>query len=609
MPKHALASIVPLRRLPSQLREFTYRVPENLTSSIGVGSLVRIPFKQSLIAGVVTQLSHVTTKDSRLKVISASTPIVLTKAQLALAKYLADFYYQSPAVIFNSILAPLPAKLNIPGHQEVRELPQQKRAAHSLEAARSYVLYTDYRALTSVLIAAIRSHKGSAQMVIVTPEHTHRKIVLAALEKIGKLRGALVMPSKQKRQLFYGAWQHSRQAKIIVGSQHALFLPFRRLEQIIIIEAEHQQFQKAEQNPRYHLADYIFHLCELYGASLTLTGFSPDIRLLVAAQERKISVKRAGVASSHYAIIDMRSERTVGNYSFISTEAEDSLQKSKGRALVLYNRHGYARLTVCDDCGFRAECNACGKQLVFDNAYNTLYCPSCGFTRAVYLTCPRCQSTALKFKGSGLSRVKKELQKLFPKRTIVEFSSKSSDSPQRARAPKADITITTNKIFSTLHDDYDIAVVVNADFDLMLPNYHAAESFRHYMHKLRSSSRRLYIQTFSPNHYVFSTLDDVQKFYRSEISWRKQLSYPPFGRIVKVFVRDADKQSYEGKLKEVLERLSSFTFFGPFQRHTARIYYASIIIKDTAQRRAELDAVLAASYNMFHVEINPYELL
>src|SRR3989344_3180263 len=98
MPPFRSASVVPLRRLPPHLSEFTYRIPAELPH-ITEGSVVRVPFKHSIITGVVVRVRDEDQFDAEVKDIASAVPLFCTKQQLAIARRLSDLYVQSLGIV------------------------------------------------------------------------------------------------------------------------------------------------------------------------------------------------------------------------------------------------------------------------------------------------------------------------------------------------------------------------------------------------------------------------------------------------------------------------------------------------------------------------------
>ena len=88
--------------------------------------------------------------------------------------------------------------------------------------------------------------------------------------------------------------------------------------------------------------------------------------------------------------------------------------------------------------------------------------------------------------------------------------------------------------------DISLVGIINADSLLHLPDFRATERFFQFIMQIaqfldsESLKAKIIIQTHNPSHYVFKKLRayDFKGFYAHEIKTRKELSYPPFGRLI-----------------------------------------------------------------------------
>lgn len=600
------ASVVPLRRLPPHLSEFTYRVPGDLIPQVAVGSVVRVPFKRSLIHGVVVSVGPEADAEQPLKDVVAVTPLSMTPTQLSIAAYLSGLYGLSLGVVFNSMLSEPPVNLrSAPGHVSART-ERRARTPKRPTQEFGYLLYDQSETMYSYLLSHLHAWQRDGQTLLIASERKLRDGLIATAKKAG-VADVVLIPDKQHRSEFSQAWQLSANAPVVVGGMLALLFPFRCLRRIVIVEAEHQQFHRAEQNPRYHLADIIWLIAERYNAGVILSGFSVNISLLHHCLQKKYPIKQltSGIRTP-VRVIDLQHERESGNYGILSEAARELIEKTNGRVLLYYNRHGYARLTVCTDCGFTARCERCDRPLMLDASGTQLQCGNCGFTRPVYLECPRCKSTALRGKGKGIDTIVSELKKLFPGLSVATFSSIS-----HARNPeniKSDIVVATAAILSQRSFSFDVGIMLNADLDLHVPNYHAAEALRHTIGVLRSMVGELLVQTFDTSHYVFTTLTTVDRFYCEELKWRKALLYPPFTTILKVWVREKDLALYAERRDQMQAYFKHVSMTGPFERREGTAYSATLICKLQQGDKQALDLLKSSPYTWMHAEINPYQL-
>ena len=115
----------------------------------------------------------------------------------------------------------------------------------------------------------------------------------------------------------------------------------------------------------------------------------------------------------------------------------------------------------------------------------------------------------------------------------------------------SDILIGTQMI-SKGHNFSNVALVgiIGVDTMLNFPDFRASERMFQLMTQMAGRAGRdmsgseVYIQTFQPNHYVFSFVKghDVSGFLTQEYAFREPFGYPPFKAMVNVIFSATDNQ-------------------------------------------------------------------
>lgn len=608
---HMFIDVVPIRRLPPSLSFFTYSVPPPLQKIIRRGSLVEIPFKNGVLAGVVTGMSQ-STDLRKIRAVSRVIPLSLTKQQVECAEYCARYYHQSLGLVFNSFI-PVTRQKKWRAKENAAEFKgvggitvRASKMSENAVIKDGYVIYAHSGDFIALLLKLIGKKHNGGQVLIVVPEAVHREIVVEVLRRQNLLSVTCIIPPRTNERDYLSAWHRSAQSSIILGSLMSLMMPFNNLRQIIVFESEHPGFMRAEQNPRYHLADIANACADIYQSHILYTGFSPDIVLLDAVRKKNHSVRKMGTLSKQPIIISTKNEKPLLEQGIFSSRVIEAINSAQGPVLIICNRHGFARSVACKDCGFRIACPDCGKPFVYANESDMLRCYSCGRLESLQAQCIRCGGSEMSMRGIGLSRVAGALRQVFGLRKIVEFSS------EKKTLDKIDstmIVVATNAIFSRQPVFFDVSCMVNPDVDLHRPTLHAAETLRHYILKLSSFSGKLFIQTQNEDHYLYTTLNDVGAFYSAEIQWRKTFLYPPYGTIYKFIVRNSSRTIYTERLKTLQKLFADLQFFGPFETRQKNSYVGSVIVKVAlGESLPNLDALLRTPYTWFHVEVNPYDL-
>jgi primosomal protein N' (replication factor Y) len=103
--------------------------------------------------------------------------------------------------------------------------------------------------------------------------------------------------------------------------------------------------------------------------------------------------------------------------------------------------------------------------------------------------------------------------------------------------------------------------IVLADVGLSLPDPFASERTFQVLTQVSGRAGRsarggqVILQTFAPEHYVIQSAakHDVDGFHRLEMEYRRQLGYPPFGRVTRLEYRHRDNSKAESESQRVLK--------------------------------------------------------
>jgi|GEM_PF-6759702 len=598
-----IAQVSPLRRLPTGLDVFDYQLTAEQAKRARIGQLVTMPFKQQSLAGVIIKLLE-TSPNPATKTISSFLPFSLTAHQVSLATYLANFYHLSLATTL-ALFVPTVAKRARLADQPLRLEPLPfKLSPITASTSNGWLLYQNWSALLSYLSVLLKQPiKG--QTLLVCPELYQQKLIVQLLQSIGLGSQTVWLPSKVQKNNYASAWQTSQTKLFIVGGFQSLWLPFTNLQRSILIEADNLQFHRAEQSPRIHLADILVRWQREYQTDLLITTVSPNVALYQALESLKLPpITLRAKPQPTRTVIDMRAERQVKNFDFLSEEAKTNIETATGPTLLYLNHHGSETLVTCQRCHWLAPCPSCDKALTFDKVTNFLRCLNCGHSLPPIRHCASCGSEQLKLSASGQKKLAREVNNLFPDKKIVIQKKGEPLSILDAQT----IVIATNAITSALYH-FQHTVMVQADSDLQRPDYQATDQLRRTIFKLQQLSENLLIQTYNPEHYVFATLDSYSEFYRQEMAFRSDFNYPPHVASYKIIFRRAGRSTSRTKKQpasynEVLTYLRS-ELTQPDQCLT---YPNQLIIRGSISDEL-IDKLYKKFNNKLIIEINPYQWL
>ena len=373
----------------------------------------------------------------------------------------------------------------------------------------------------------------------------------------------------------YAAWERVRsgEADIVIGPRSALFAPLSRLGLIILDEAHDGSYKQSEPIPlpAYHARDAALALGRLTGATVLLGSATPDLvdyyravrgdyRLLELPARVAPSPGAPSPAMPPVRIVDLRQELRAGNRSIFSRALQAALRRTLDageQAILFLNRRGAATFVLCRDCGYVALCPHCDTPLTLHRHLSAgqLICHRCNHREPVPDRCPACGGRRIRFFGLGTERVEAALREMYPTARLLRWDSDTARGPdherflQRFIDHRADILIGTQMIAKGLDLPLVTLVgVISADTSLYLPDFRAAERTFQLLTQVAGRAGRsrrggqVIVQTYHPEHYAVQAAarHDYRSFFEQELTFRQQLGYPPFSRLIALRFRHRD---------------------------------------------------------------------
>jgi primosomal protein N' (replication factor Y) len=362
-------------------------------------------------------------------------------------------------------------------------------------------------------------------------------------------------------------WRRIRagQAAVAVGARSALFAPFQRLG-LVVVDEEHDDSYKQDDGVCYNARDLAVVLGRRHECPVVLASATPSLESWQnAAASRYTRLDLPERATPRpvpvVELVNLRDlEPSQGVRPLLAPEVTHAMHEAfaaGGKVIVLYNRHGYATMVQCTSCGGSYECPSCGVTMTLHQKRRALDCHYCGYSIAYTGSCHACGSSSLEELGLGTEQVEERLGAYFPGIPIGRMDADTTGvrgSHQRIldafRDGKTRLLVGT-QIVAKGHDfpDVHVAVVLNADHSLKLPDFRSSERTYSLLIQLAGRAGRgdvpgkVFVQTYKPDHYVLQGLDDLRSFYDRELELRKMMRYPPWTRLTLIRVEGADRRS------------------------------------------------------------------
>lgn len=391
---------------------------------------------------------------------------------------------------------------------------------------------------------------------------------------------------------------------VILGARSAVLLPFQNLGLVIIDEEHETSYKQQDPAPRYHARSTAIVLAQMFGAKTLLGTATPSLESyhnaktgkygLVALQERY-----KGIELPEIQIVDIKDlqRRKMMNGPFsplLLSKAREALERGE-QVILFQNRRGYAPMIECKQCGWVPHCQHCDVSLTLHRNLNQLTCHYCGFTYQVPTECPACGCKELRTKGYGTEKIEAEVQDIFPEARIARMDLDTTRSRQAYEriisdfsSGRTNILIGTQMVSKGLDfDKVSVVGILNADSMLNYPDFRAYEHAFMMMAQVsgragRKGKRGLVIlQTKSPDLPIISQVvrNDYPAFYQSLIAERQQFHYPPYYRLVYVYLKHRHDSLVESASIELGSRLRQWfgaRVLGPDKPAVAKVKSLSI---------------------------------
>lgn len=349
---------------------------------------------------------------------------------------------------------------------------------------------------------------------------------------------------------------------VILGARSAVFLPFQRLGLVIVDEEHETSYKQQDPAPRYHARDTAIVLAQMMGAKVLLGTATPSTETYHNAQTGKYGLvelkeRYQGILLPEIQVVDIKDlqHRKMMSGPFspqLLLKVREALERGE-QAILFQNRRGYAPMIECRKCGWVPHCQNCDVSLTYHRHLNQLTCHYCGSTYQVPVECPACGSRDLASRGYGTEKIEDQVREIFPEARIARMDLDTTRSRQAYEriindfsAGRTNLLIGTQMISKGLDfDRVSVVGILNADTMLNYPDFRAYEHAFMMMAQVSGRAGRkgrqglVILQTKSPDLSVIRQVvnNDFDAFFRSILAERRQFRYPPYCRLVYVFLK------------------------------------------------------------------------
>ncbi len=397
---------------------------------------------------------------------------------------------------------------------------------------------------------------------------------------------------------------------VVIGVRSSVFLPFNNLGVIIVDEEHETSYKQQDPAPRYNARDAAIVLAKMHNAKILLGSATPSITTYYKAETGKfglvkLSTRFEGVELPEVRVIDTKLSRKhkemEGAFSReLIDECNEAISRNE-QAIIFQNRRGFAPMVRCKECAWMPKCENCDVTLTYHKHINLLTCHYCGYTIPLPNICPACKQPTIEVLGYGTERIEDDIEKHFPNAKVARMDLDTTRSKygydkiiESFSNHKTQILIGTQMVTKGLDfGGVSIVGIVNADTMINFPDFRSHERAFNMMEQVAGRAGRrqkqgtVCIQTSSPENPVikFVVNHDYEGFYKSELEERRKYNYPPFTRIVNIYIKHRDDDSLTEmsvRFSNMLRQVFGKRVLGPEPPTIARIqqlYIRQIVLK------------------------------
>lgn len=391
---------------------------------------------------------------------------------------------------------------------------------------------------------------------------------------------------------------------VILGARSAVFLPFQNLGLVIVDEEHETSYKQQDPMPRYHARSTAIVLAQMFGAKTLLGTATPSVETYYNAKTGKFGLvelfqRYKGIELPEIQVVDVKDlqHRKMMNGPFspyLLNKVREALEHGE-QAILFQNRRGYAPVIECKQCGWVPHCQHCDVSLTLHRNLNQLTCHYCGYTYQVPTECPACGCHELRTKGYGTEKVEAEVQDIFPEARIARMdldTTRSRSAYERIisdfASGRTNLLIGTQMISKGLDfDKVSVVGILNADSMLNYPDFRAYEHAFMMMAQVSGRAGRkgkrglVVLQTKSPDLPIIQQVvrNDYAAHYQSLIAERQQFHYPPYYRLVYVYLKHKQDWVVDTAAAEMASRLRQWfgaRLLGPDKPAVAKVKSLSI---------------------------------
>ncbi|MGE3063290.1 MAG: primosomal protein N' [bacterium] len=366
----------------------------------------------------------------------------------------------------------------------------------------------------------------------------------------------------------------NKEKRIIVGTRSAVFSPVKDLGLVIVDEEQDQSYKQFDASPYYNGRDCAVYRAFINNAPVLLVSATPSAESYANAKSGKYELLKL---ETRYLNTEQPEVKIIYNtvaHKNVATLAVDEVAKtlSQGKQVLLFlNRRGYLNLYKCSKCGEYFKCGNCSVSYSFHKSQREFVCHYCGSTKQKDAECPHCGGKISSAGVWGTEMVESVFSNIFPEAVIERFDTDSTRKKgerkriiERVLNREAHILVGTQMVSK----GYDIpnihaVLILNADSIINIPDIRSEERFMQMLVQTsgragRREERGVIIVEIGPSGIhlkdFIENLDYI-KFMEEELLRRKNHSFPPYKRMLRIMHKNKDREKAIQNMYEIYKML------------------------------------------------------
>jgi primosomal protein N' (replication factor Y) (superfamily II helicase) len=410
------ASVNPVARIIVDTKIFhldeaySYLVGEDISSTLEVGSIVKVPFGNTVAEGIVIERNEIDSV-AGLKFVEAQISAfpALTSAQISFFSEAANRYGCSLWDIFRLALPPFSKtgekRVNIQksGHSAQLSPLSPLSQLSPLKSVRREAITLKQGASLIEQVTSLASSYPSAKTLVVVPDEK-------TMEKLQGIASFLLKSQSGKSERYANYLEaNAMQKGIVVGLRSSIFLHLNPGDLLIVIDDADSNFYERH-TPTYNVRDMALLRAQVHNVVFLSSCHSLEIERLIDVEY--LSTREIGTHS-----------RTVFSDSTSSSHAVISEGLKRGNVLIVHANAGYVNSFLCQHCRNLATCS-CGEKLLLGRDGISTTCPLCG-TKAASWSCTYCQKSLPRSLSKGVIKRAEDYGRSFPNVRVLSVSAHS----------------------------------------------------------------------------------------------------------------------------------------------------------------------------------------